>query len=148
MFASIVVVGGAVLLGSTTRSGESSQTVEASVPGQLTTVPTPATTAASTGTSAGRGPRGSGQPVTFAFAGDVQFPDVQDTDPGVTSTGLPVLADQLKADPADVLAPITPVLSGADIAMVNLETAITERGEPVRGQELPLPFPGVVVHCA
>jgi poly-gamma-glutamate synthesis protein (capsule biosynthesis protein) len=47
---------------------------------------------------------------------------------------LPVLADQLKADPTGVLAPITPVLSGADIAMVNLETAITERGDPVAGK--------------
>jgi poly-gamma-glutamate synthesis protein (capsule biosynthesis protein) len=33
-----------------------------------------------------------------------------------------------------VLAPIAPVLAGADLAMVNLETAITERGEPVAGK--------------
>jgi poly-gamma-glutamate synthesis protein (capsule biosynthesis protein) len=33
-----------------------------------------------------------------------------------------------------VLSPIAPVLSGADLAMVNLETAITERGEPVPGK--------------
>ena len=39
--------------------------------------------------------------------------------------------DQLKADPDHVLAPVAPTLSGADIAMVNLETAITDRGEPV-----------------
>jgi poly-gamma-glutamate synthesis protein (capsule biosynthesis protein) len=45
-----------------------------------------------------------------------------------------LLADQLEADPVDVLAPVTPVLSGADLAMVNLETAITERGEPVPGK--------------
>jgi hypothetical protein len=134
VFASIVVVGGAVLLASTTRSGETSQDVGASVPGQSTTLPSPASTVAAAATSGGRGPRGSGQPVTFAFAGDVQFPDVQDTDPGVTSTGLPVLADQLKADTAGVLAPIAPVLAGADIAMVNLETAITDRGEPVAGK--------------
>jgi poly-gamma-glutamate synthesis protein (capsule biosynthesis protein) len=44
------------------------------------------------------------------------------------------LATQLKANPSGVLAPITPVLSRADLAMVNLETAITERGEPVQGK--------------
>ena len=101
---------------------------------QASIAPTTKPASGATTAPAARGPRGSGQAVTFAFAGDVQFPDVQDTDPGVTSTGLPVLADQLKADPTGVLAPITPVLSGADIAMVNLETAITERGDPVAGK--------------
>jgi poly-gamma-glutamate synthesis protein (capsule biosynthesis protein) len=72
-------------------------------------------------------------PVTFAFAGDTQFPDILDTEPTATSSGTP-LADQLKADPAHVLAPVTPVLSGADLAVVNLETAITERGAPVPGK--------------
>jgi poly-gamma-glutamate synthesis protein (capsule biosynthesis protein) len=45
-----------------------------------------------------------------------------------------VLADQLRADPTRVLAPIAPVLSAADLAMVNLETAITDRGDPVAGK--------------
>jgi poly-gamma-glutamate synthesis protein (capsule biosynthesis protein) len=72
-------------------------------------------------------------PVTLAFAGDTQFPDILDTEPTATSSGTP-LADQLKADPAHVLAPVTPVLSGADLAVVNLETAITERGAPVSGK--------------
>ena len=81
-----------------------------------------------------RGPLGSGQPVTFAFAGDTHFVDQWDTEGGADYTGIPVLADQLRADPARVLGPITPVLSGADLAMVNLETAITERGEPVAGK--------------
>jgi poly-gamma-glutamate synthesis protein (capsule biosynthesis protein) len=44
------------------------------------------------------------------------------------------MADRVKADPAHVLAPVTPVLSAADLAMVNLETAITERGAPVVGK--------------
>ena len=87
-----------------------------------TTTPTASTAARVQGT------------VTFAFAGDVQFPDIQDTDPGVTSTGLPVLADQLRADPHGVLGAIAPTLSGADIAMVNLETAVTDRGDPVPGK--------------
>jgi len=71
--------------------------------------------------------------VTFAFAGDTQFVDQTDNEGGAVSSGVP-LADQLKADPAHVLAPVAPLLSGADLAMVNLETAITERGEPVAGK--------------
>ncbi len=57
--------------------------------------------------------RGSGQPVTLAFGGDVHFE-------GATRGRL--------ADPATALAPIAPLLRGADVAMVNLETAITVRG--------------------
>ena len=72
--------------------------------------------------------------MTFAFGGDVQFPDVTDTEPGAISTGLPVLADRVTVDPKHVLDPIAPLLSGADLAMVNLETAITTRGVPVAGK--------------
>ena len=50
------------------------------------------------------------------------------------STGLPVLSDRLLADPMHVLAPIEPVLASADLSMVNLETAITTRGDPVAGK--------------
>jgi Bacterial capsule synthesis protein PGA_cap len=60
--------------------------------------------------------KGSGQSVTFMFAGDTQFEDSA--------------ASRLAADPSTVLAPMTPVMSQADIAMVNLETAITTRGSP------------------
>lgn len=51
--------------------------------------------------------------VTLAFAGDVHF------------TGR--TADLLD-DPSSAFGPISGVLAAADIAMVNLETAITERG--------------------
>ncbi len=61
--------------------------------------------------------RGDGQPVTFAFGGDVHF------EGGIRS--------KLDSDPAGMFAPIAPELSQADVAMVNLETAITERGSPV-----------------
>jgi poly-gamma-glutamate synthesis protein (capsule biosynthesis protein) len=71
--------------------------------------------------------------VTFAFAGDAQFPDQIDDEVGAVSSGVP-LADQLKGDTTHVLAAIAPVLSGADIAMVNLETAVTARGDPVAGK--------------
>lgn len=55
-------------------------------------------------------------PVTFAFGGDVHFEGV--------------LREALAADPATVLQDIAPSLSAADLAMVNLETAITEGGTP------------------
>jgi poly-gamma-glutamate synthesis protein (capsule biosynthesis protein) len=54
--------------------------------------------------------------VTLAFGGDVHFEGI--------------LHDKLAADPDHVLDAIEPVLGTADIAMVNLETAITERGTP------------------
>jgi poly-gamma-glutamate synthesis protein (capsule biosynthesis protein) len=55
----------------------------------------------------------SGGPLILAFAGDVHF----------TGRTAPLL-DR----PATAFGPIAPVLSSADLAMVNLETAITERG--------------------
>jgi hypothetical protein len=61
-----------------------------------------------------RGPLGSGKQVVLAFGGDVHFEGV--------------LASKLAASPATLLAPIEPVLGEADIAVVNLETAVTNRG--------------------
>jgi poly-gamma-glutamate capsule biosynthesis protein CapA/YwtB (metallophosphatase superfamily) len=55
------------------------------------------------------------QPITLAFAGDVHFTQQ--------------LASLLE-HPDDALAALRPVLAKADLAMVNLETAITERGSP------------------
>ncbi|MGE0881310.1 MAG: CapA family protein [Acidimicrobiia bacterium] len=52
--------------------------------------------------------------VTFAFAGDIH-----------TAGGL---KDKLLADPNTWLAPVAPVLQSADIAVVNLETAVTNGG--------------------
>jgi poly-gamma-glutamate synthesis protein (capsule biosynthesis protein) len=54
--------------------------------------------------------------VTFLFAGDTQFEGSA--------------ANRLDADPNGVLAPMAPVMSKADITMVNLETSITTRGSP------------------
>jgi poly-gamma-glutamate capsule biosynthesis protein CapA/YwtB (metallophosphatase superfamily) len=53
-------------------------------------------------------------PFTIAFGGDVHFEGID--------------AQRLQADPATALGPIAGVLSKADLAMVNLETAITTRG--------------------
>lgn len=60
--------------------------------------------------------RGSLQPVTFAFGGDVHFEKH--------------LRSKLDANPTQMFAPIAGDLSAADIAMVNFEAAITERGTP------------------
>ncbi len=53
--------------------------------------------------------------ITLAFAGDVHF----------TGRTLPLLDD-----PASAFGPFAEVFDAADFAMVNLETAVTERGTP------------------
>ncbi len=58
--------------------------------------------------------RPSAQPVVLAFGGDVHFEGV--------------LQAKLEADPSGVLDPIAPVLRQADLAVVNLETAVTNSG--------------------
>ena len=58
----------------------------------------------------------TGEPVTLAFGGDVHFEGV--------------IESRLAANPATALGPIAGVLRRADLAVVNLETAITERGTP------------------
>jgi poly-gamma-glutamate capsule biosynthesis protein CapA/YwtB (metallophosphatase superfamily) len=55
------------------------------------------------------------QPVTIAFAGDTHFA-------GVLASGL--------ADPSTAMGPLTRKLAAADLAIVNLETAVTVRGAP------------------
>jgi hypothetical protein len=62
--------------------------------------------------SADKPPRGT---VTLAFAGDIHF-----------DYHLAALLDH----PRDALGPITRTLGDADLSMVNLESAITERGTP------------------
>jgi len=54
--------------------------------------------------------------VTIAFGGDVHF---------MGSSGL-----RLATDPNTAVGPMAAVLRGADLAIVNLETAITTRGTP------------------
>jgi poly-gamma-glutamate synthesis protein (capsule biosynthesis protein) len=64
--------------------------------------------------------RATGKPVVLAFAGDVHFEDP--------------IASELRSTPEDVLASIRPVLERADVAVVNLETAVTTRGTPAPKQ--------------
>ena len=59
---------------------------------------------------------GSGNPVTFAFGGDIHFEEP--------------IRSYLDDDPSVVLRDVAPLLRRADISMVNVETAITTRGEP------------------
>jgi poly-gamma-glutamate synthesis protein (capsule biosynthesis protein) len=66
--------------------------------------------------STGRNALGSGRPVVLAFGGDVHFEGV--------------LEAKLAASPTRVLAPIRPLLADADLAVVNLETAVTNGGAP------------------
>jgi poly-gamma-glutamate synthesis protein (capsule biosynthesis protein) len=60
--------------------------------------------------------REPGRPIVLAFGGDTHFMGVD--------------ATRLAADPATAMGPIAAVLRRADFAMVNLETAVTERGAP------------------
>jgi poly-gamma-glutamate synthesis protein (capsule biosynthesis protein) len=81
----------------------------------------PPTTAAPAPAAAVRDPvLGSGRSVTLAFAGDTNFEGAN--------------AERLAADPASVLAPVAPVLSAADLAMVNMETALGTGGRPAAKQ--------------
>ncbi len=79
-----------------------------------TTSPVP-TTAAWKGGQLAPDWKGDGQPVTIAFGGDVSFP------PGSSLSG------RLRGDPATALGPTVPaLLSGADLKMVNFESALTD----------------------
>jgi poly-gamma-glutamate synthesis protein (capsule biosynthesis protein) len=73
-----------------------------------------ATTTAPPRAGAGREPTGA--PVTIAFGGDVHFESA--------------IAGRLARDPATTFGPIAGVLRRADLAVVNLETAVTDRGAP------------------
>jgi poly-gamma-glutamate capsule biosynthesis protein CapA/YwtB (metallophosphatase superfamily) len=61
------------------------------------------------------------EPVTLAFGGDVHFEGV--------------ITGRLSRAPRTALGPVASVLKRADLAVVNLETAVTERGTPPAGKE-------------
>ncbi len=66
--------------------------------------------------AAAAGARPSGKPVVLAFGGDVHFEST--------------IGAELRASPSLVLTSIEPVLRQADVAVVNLETAVTTGGAP------------------
>src|SRR5437879_3617456 len=120
--ASAVIVAIALVITANDDNGDERAThIDA---GTSTTAATASTTDAPATTAAARGPRGNGTAVTFAFAGDVNFPEQWDTEDGPPPTA-PPLSQQVTADPRHLLDPVAPVLSKADLAMVNLETAVT-----------------------
>ncbi|MDZ4826874.1 MAG: CapA family protein [Actinomycetota bacterium] len=88
---------------------------DTTAPAPTTTV-VPTTTTVPPTTTTTRGPRGSGEAVTIAFGGDTHFEGV--------------VGQKLGNDPTGMFAAIAPALSAADLTMLNLETAITERGIP------------------
>ncbi|HVD16178.1 MAG TPA: CapA family protein [Actinomycetota bacterium] len=97
-------------------SGDSRPSAATS-PATQATAAAAATTPPTTRTTAVAGPRQpTGSPVTLAFGGDVHFEGV--------------IESRLARDPATAVGPIAPVLRQADLAMVNLETAVTTRGTP------------------
>lgn len=115
-----VVAGGAVTTGAVLRDDDPAPRAQpTTTSASTTTTPTPTTTLVvppPPPTEPPRDPRrGNGQPVTFAFAGDVHFEGG--------------LRGKLRDDPAGLMAPVAPVLTQADLAVVNLEAAVTERGD-------------------
>ena len=98
----LVVV--ALLAASCSGAGDKSPTAKppAASPSQASPTPSPTPTVA--------------QDITLAFGGDVHFE-------GRTER-------RLSGHRQDVLGPIGATLAAADIGMVNLESAITERGTP------------------
>lgn len=91
---------------------------------QTTPAPLSVTAAAdmpSTSTAVVPARLGSGQSVTFAFGGDVMFEEP--------------IRSYLSERPADIFAPIAPLLRRADLVVVNLETAVTDRGDPAPNKQ-------------
>ena len=85
--------------------------------GPTSTAPAAPTTPTTAATSTTRDPvLGNGATVTIAFGGDTNFEAAA--------------GDRLAADPASVLAPFAGVLGAADLAVVNMETAIGTGGTP------------------
>ena len=79
-------------------------------PARVTAPSAAAATTAPASPSASPSPPGD---ITLAFAGDVHFTE---------------RTAKLLSDPAHAFGPIIPVLSAADLTMVNFESAVTDRG--------------------
>ncbi|HEY6706626.1 MAG TPA: CapA family protein [Actinomycetota bacterium] len=94
--------------------GQAAQTTATTAATSSTSTTARPTTTAAPRVGAAREP--TGEPVTLAFGGDVHFEGA--------------IGSRLAANPATALGPIAGVLRRADLAVVNLETAITERGTP------------------
>jgi len=108
------VLAGALLLSACSDGSRDSE----AAPERIAATPTPVTAGADEGTDDDpEGAAGDPATLTLAFAGDVHFEG--------GFTGLP------RWDRA-TLGPMSPTLRDADLAMVNLEAALTDAGEPTR----------------
>ena len=129
-FASLAFVAG--LASSGALGGRDAVAADASSTDTTATTTTEATTSATTtratttratttkASATSRGRLGSGRAVTLAFGGDVHFEGI--------------VRSKLNASPTSVMAAIAPVFRKADLAMVNLETAVSYRGAPIPGK--------------
>lgn len=111
----LLVVLFAAVLGACTSNGDSAGWAGTTDPAggvDSTTAVTSATT--SPPRQVAKAGEASGAPVTLSFGGDVHFEGV--------------IRSRLDRDPATAIGPVADVLRRADLAMVNLETAITTRG--------------------
>lgn len=106
--------------GASVAPATDASTAGTALPSTTAAVPTtavPTTAVPATTTTAVRDPLlGNGRQVTLAFAGDTNFEGV--------------IAQRLAADPVSVFGSTTPVLAGADLTVVNMETAIGVGGSP------------------
>src|SRR5688572_13662737 len=110
-----LVVGGVVTAGAMLRDEPSKSSLASLDRPAFSQAPDSTSPSTAPAPPSTRGVTGSGEPVTFAFGGDVHF------------------EGSLRArlgDPSTALASIAPTLAAADVAVVNLETAVTERGTP------------------
>jgi len=128
----VVVAGAAaVLVATAAATWAATRPDDVSSAASARTSTTTVSTAPATTTTRRDPIRGSGEPVTFAFAGDVMFEGA--------------LRGKLLADPTGLLGPVAPVLSAADVAVVNLETAVTDGGEPVQPKKYNFRAPPVAL---
>ncbi len=113
-----LAVGAAMVLAACTDktdNGAASVKTAATTSSSSPAVTGPGPTASGPATGPPPGTPQGGDPVTIAFAGDTHF--------------YGQLAPRL-ANPATAMGPLTSVLAGADLGIVNLETAVTTRGAP------------------
>jgi poly-gamma-glutamate synthesis protein (capsule biosynthesis protein) len=96
--------------------GQAAPATTARAAKRTATTADPAATTSTRRATAGDPREPTGEPVTIAFGGDVHFEGA--------------IGSRLAANPATTFGPVAGVLRRADLAVVNLETAVTERGTP------------------
>jgi poly-gamma-glutamate synthesis protein (capsule biosynthesis protein) len=114
--AAVVALGPAACSGTSADAVTSGSPSEEAAGGGTDTGGDAAAASTTTTTTEPRDELGSGETVTLAFGGDASFEG---------------LTDSVVSNTSGLLSAIAPTLQGADLAMVNLETALGEGGTPV-----------------